>query len=527
MSILTTFFNLIKPEKGDRYKVSDFDENFDIIDAEMHKPPLSVNGVYPTPATRDISLNKVPLADNLASDDTQAAFGDFVDRMSGGDASIKDGNAMLVYVKGNSVKTGYIPEELSATSSNEDLTVSIDRATFVSQVDTSTTLVFSYASGWDTDPATYGITVTGTPENGDTITVIYVKGSLGTITNAEPTSFNATGWNLYDNAVGYARVLKYSTEYGYFITGAYTAVQFAETIDGEKTTIVPVSGFFNVPADGYLFVTGGNNTTTEVFATWSDWIETHPNYERYNVDQIDLSEIMVNFPFGLASVGAVRDEINFSTHTATSNIARVENTAENLATVIASGAAYDMDEDYIYYVKATPDTYAIEDETGAYVVSEHGIEFFSGTTVPCYTEILYGQDLKNKLIRDVVTISEMELTAAQKTQVQNNIGAKDVVPSVLSSFLTVESKVAADNLSVAASSSEDVTYSVAKTGYTPIGIVGFNFANATSGGTGRSLVYLCKLYLSGTTATISVRNATSTNAKVKLTIYVLYRKNLS
>lgn len=422
MSILTPFFNLIKPQKGDRYRVSDFNANFDTIDAEMHKPPLTVNGISPNPTTRDLLVSEVPLADNLTSDDTAAAFGAFVDRMSGGDASIADGNALLVYVQGNSVKSGVVPEVLTATPSNEALNVTISRETFLSQVSEATTLVFTYSGGWDTNPATYGLTVTGTPTNGDTITVVYVPGNLGQIVNAAPLSFNATGWNLYNNAVGYARVLKYSTEYGYCISGAYTSLKFAATLSGEQTAITPVDGFFNVPSDGYVFVTGGNANTTEIFATWGDWVESHPNYERYNVDTIDLSEIMVNFPFGLASVGAVRDEINFSTHTATSRIERVANTAENLATVIASGVAYDLDANYIYYVKTTPDTYAIEGD-GEYIVSEHGQEFFSGTSVPCETEILYGQDLKNTLIRDTLRISAQPLENQQQAQVRTNIGA--------------------------------------------------------------------------------------------------------
>ena len=38
-----------------------------------------------------------------------------------------------------------------------------------------------------------------------------------------------------------------------------------------------------------------------------------------------------------------------------------------------------------------------------YSCDDHGIEFFTGTTVPVYSEILYGQNLKDKLRRDVIT----------------------------------------------------------------------------------------------------------------------------
>ena len=42
------------------------------------------------------------------------------------------------------------------------------------------------------------------------------------------------------------------------------------------------------------------------------------------------------------------------------------------------------------------------------------------------TEILYGANLKDKLRRDVVTISEQTLTGGQKKQIRTNIGAASV-----------------------------------------------------------------------------------------------------
>ena len=47
---------------------------------------------------------------------------------------------------------------------------------------------------------------------------------------------------------------------------------------------------------------------------------------------------------------------------------------------------------------------------------------FIGTSVPLMASALYGQDLKNKLRRDVLTISQQTLTAAQKEQVKENLG---------------------------------------------------------------------------------------------------------
>ena len=323
MSLLTAFFNLIKPAKTDGVKVSDFNSNMDIIDTEMHRPPLSVNGVFPDSTTRDFELEEVPLAGNLSSEEikkeAQSSFGTFIERSSGGAASIADGSAWLVSMKGNSVKTGYIAESLTMTVTPAEreegvdpITATIDRDTFVAYVSTSGTTTLTYTTAWSADPTDYGITVTGTPISGDEITVVYVKENRGTITSATPTAFNSTGWNLYNNTTGYAKVVKYSDSYGFVIGGTYSLLEFATTVTGTRSAIVPVDGYFSVPSDGYVFVTGGNATDTEIYMTWSDWIDTadHPSFEAYTVDEIDISEAMVTFPYGLMSVGVVRDEIN-------------------------------------------------------------------------------------------------------------------------------------------------------------------------------------------------------------------------
>lgn len=427
---VTTFFHLIKPTKQEGVKVSDFNANMDIIDTEMHRPPLTVNGIEPDSTTRDLELEVVPLADNLTSEEAQINTGTYITRTSGGEASIADGPAWLSDIKGNMVKTGYVPESLQMTVSLADpttedpITASIDRDTFVEEVTSSGTITLTYSNAWSEDPATYGITVTGTPVAGDQIVVVYVKENRGTITTASPTSFVSTGWNLYNHTAGYARVVKYSEEYGFMIAGTYTALKFAETLTGEQTTITPVNGYFTVPADGYVFVTGGNNTDTEIWMTWSDWTEqaNGGTFEAYSTTSIDLSGVMVNFPDGLMKIGNYVDEINLNVGRAYSRIEKMEYTAENLADVIASGVPYDTDTGYIYAVRVEPVTYTITLD-GGYTVSDHGMEMFLGTTIPLTASSLYGNDLKGKLRRDVLTISQQTLTAAQKAQVLSNIGA--------------------------------------------------------------------------------------------------------
>ena len=435
MSTETTYFDLVKPAESDSAAIEQINGNMDIIDAEMHKPPLTVNGVEPNTESRDIQLTTVPLADNLTSSEAQLNTGTYIIRSSGGEASISNGAAWLNEIQGNMVKTGNVEQSVDMTLSvverENPITATINEDTFIEAASGSSgTMVFSYTNAWSTNPALYGITVSGTPVDGDEITVAYVKTNRGTITTANPSAFVSTGWNLYNHAAGYARVVNYSEEYGFMVNGSYTALAFAETLSGEQTAIEPVNGFFTLPygkTSGYIFVTGGNATNTEIWMTWGDWTEqaNGGTFEAYTQTTIDLSEVMVLFPYGLMRVGNYYDEINLNTLHAYSRIERMAYNDTNLAAVIASGVPYDTDTGYIFAVKEEPDVYTISVE-GEYTASDHGTEFFTGTTVPVTAQSLYGNDLKGKLQRDVVTLSQQTLTEAQKAQVISNIGAVSI-----------------------------------------------------------------------------------------------------
>ena len=308
------------------------------------------------------------------------------------------------------------------------ITATIDRDTFVAYVGSSGTIVLEYdgeLEAWDADPTLYGITVTGTPMDGDTITVVYVKEVRGTITQSNPTAFKSTGWNLYDYSAGYARVCDYSEDYGFCIEGTYTALKFSYTLTGEKSAVVPIDGYFAVPGDGYLWVEGGNNSDTCVYMTWADWLDGIPgDWEGYTESTVSLSSVMSTyFPYGLMKVGNYADEINLNVGLATSWVERLAYNASNLAYAKGTGRDYEYDENFIYVGKASPTTYSIVLD-GSYHADDHGIEFYVSTDgLELYTNTLYGANLKNKLERDTLTLSQQTLTTPQKTQVRTNIGA--------------------------------------------------------------------------------------------------------
>lgn len=412
------------------------------VEEQLNAAVKSVNEIKPD-AHGNVQIMRVPMADNFTSDEAQVVSGAFIERTTGGDASISDGTATLGVLYGNSIRSGYTAEsknmEVQLAGRFDDsiplsATISWDAyKTAVNYISTNKT--FTYTSNWNENPETYGITLSGTPVSGDVINVYYIAENRGTIANATPTSFVETNWNLYDFEKGYARVLKYSDEHGFKIGGYYTGVSFATTIEGDKTVITPDSdGFFDVPSDGYVFVAGGNNTDTYVLMTWSDWHDGYTgDYLTYAESVIDFSELMGNvFPFGMCAIGITMDEINFNDKTAIVRIERVAYTTENRILAEQSGREFVYDADWIYSVKETPDRVRFNIENDL-VVYDHGTEFFTGTEVPVLAYELFGQNLKDKLRREVVAVTPQNFSAAQKAQARENIEAawnSEVIKSI-------------------------------------------------------------------------------------------------
>lgn len=450
----TTNLDLNKQAGVDYPDVALDNENWDTLDEEVAARAKSWNGIEPD-ESGDIKAYEIDYANNFLSDSVQNSEESYIARSSGGSASISDGDAWLIRLTGRRVHNGYVAEVLEMTvdpmereaeegETPETITATLDKDVFRAYVASSGTIDLYYTSAWSTDPTLYGITVTGTPISGDHIQVVYVKEDRGTIVQSNPTRFVSTGWNLYNHTNGYARVVKYSETYNFKISGTYTSLAYSETLAGEQTAISVVDGNFTIPGDGYVWVTGGNNTSTAIWMTWSDWTDeaNGGTFAAYSETEIDLSSLMsARFPYGLMQVGAVCDVIDINAQQAISRIERLAYSAANLAAVIAADREYECDTNYIYAVKSTSDSYSISVD-GAYTASDHGMEIVDGTSVGVFCETMYGNNLKNKLERDVVTISQQTLSSSEKTQVRTNIGAASASDlTSLSDHITMSSSL--------------------------------------------------------------------------------------
>ena len=486
-----------------------------------------VNNTSPD-ANGNIAIDTVPLADDLSSSDNVQVDSAFIVRTAGGRASIKSSHAWVQRLKGNCVHTGYVAPVweftvVNATRSDPDdeITADIVKATFISEAGAEGTYTFVYTTGWTLGGESvtigdYGITVDGTAIAGDSIVVKYGEEVRGTITPADPDMMISTGWNLFNPETGYARVAAYDGKYK--VGGTYSTIRFTTT-PGETTSpiVVDGNGLFTVEQDGYVILTGTDTTSTYIICCWTDWTGGYSgDFEPYDESVIDLSTVMASMTYGLCSVGTVFDEINFNTKRIIPRVKRISYTDEARAEAAASGKAYDFDEEFIYIemtAEETAEATSSFDLDNQYEANEHGIEFFTGTNAPVGSEIAYGASLKDKLRRDVLTISQQTLNADQKAQVQENIGVKDTIAGI-TSVLNKAFKFTSHTYKYSCAASSNVNITATNLGITEQ--AGYKLAAIVKAYTGyKTLVFYQIQAALGSSNVLSIKNTTSSAANDK------------
>ena len=85
--------------------------------------------------------------------------------------------------------------------------------------------------------------------------------------------------------------------------------------------------------------------------------------------------------------------------------------------------------------------------------------------------------------------------------------------------------VNSDNQSFAKSAATEKTVSCARSGYTPIGIVGFDIDNASSSGVNVASCVVLACRISGTNIVWQIKNNATAAAKIMLKANVLYKQN--
>lgn len=348
--------------------------------------------------------------------------------------------------------------------------------TWMNQVSYSGTYNFIYdGSGWtynnaSVNLATYGITFSGTPVDGDviiinyqagtansTITVVYTAPEQGTIIVATPTAFSATGFNQFNKNSMF--IQNASINNGLIVSNTGTYLCYCRAKGGvdngyvaysESGRIRNIGWCANLPAIGEAVITTGQSVSNTlasipfdndgyvvVVATSMNDLCIHPKWSGSADNEYSdyVAPSVITLPivdtegntipigsYGMPAIGGVSDRLNLDAGTYIKRIERLENTTTNMNYVVNLGVVYDYDSNYIYYVLDNPTTYIV-DINPVYIVNDWGTEEFIGTTVNLKAQTLYGQNLRDKLRTDVVTISTQDLTSTQQAQVRANINA--------------------------------------------------------------------------------------------------------
>ena len=372
---------------------------------------------YAARSVEGSTASHVLQANEIYTETVQTQFSEFTFRTTGGDTSLETGDAVLEAIYGGCYQeTPSIPETLTFEGSflDDSTTVSMNKATWRGKISNSGTYTFTYdgahwqLSGSNVSLSNYGLTVSGSVSNGDTIVVEYIKMVPSAITVATPTLFASTGFNQYDATAGYAHVVGGNQ---YRIAGTYTSLTFSTTPTGTTSAVTVTDNRFVPSEDGYIHVVGGSGDIL-IALVWSGIMDNEP-YTDFEVSTIAIptqDANNANLPtatYGMPGIGNIRDSISFTEKVYTQRIGRLAYNNTNYDLVAESGAPFIFDANYIYYPLASAVVYTLADSVSPiYVANDFGTEEFVGTTVPLYAGIRYGNSLVDKL-RNLVDIQDV------------------------------------------------------------------------------------------------------------------------
>ena len=354
----------------------------------------SVNHIFPD-AEGNVDLDIVPYAENLIAYDNIKENSEFIFRTSGGTKDIESGEANLNIIYGNCTIENGVITAATPTSFRSILDNQFNKASMI-------------LTG-------YTLSSTGaiTESSGSYVCYIHAVGGL------------LTGYTIYDPnnsivRVGWNDSIPTSSTTGIIVT---SGGEIVSDITNDPTLSILVAN-----TNGYIIVACENIDDLTVHPRWSGIHDTESSSYVQSSITIPVSDVngsqLPTATYGFPSVNNIRDEINFDQRTYTQRIGYYPYSTTNLGIVVGLEVPYIYDNNSIFYVLPNPVVYNLANTISSnYIVSDIGTEEFLGTVVPVLTSTVYGQNLKDKLRRDVLTISPQTLTSTEKAQVLSNIGA--------------------------------------------------------------------------------------------------------
>lgn len=324
------------------------------------------------------------------------------------------------------------------------------------------TITINYtANNWALDDtvvtlSNYGISITnGAAAINDNIQIVYQAEEIGVIQIANPThllsigmnQFNKKGSQILSNSgidgngaivtvndhyviwfkcLGGQTYTIYNSNAGSIVQAAYSASPIASyttgltllnpvttASEGQAVTTTTTKTYYQTTNDGYMVVEVTDIEDLCCHLTWSGiQDETYASYWEFKlaIPYEDKNGNKIS-TYGLPQLADnVFDEIDLENNKYYVRVGRTEYSTSNLANISAQTSNYIYDNNWIYYELTSPRVYNLKDREDIYPCADFGTEEFLGSVLTLSPTIVYQNNLKDKLRRDVEVISNKTTT---------------------------------------------------------------------------------------------------------------------
>lgn len=238
------------------------------------------------------------------------------------------------------------------------------------------------------------------------------NGTVGTVNDHYVIWFKCLGghtYTIYNKNEGSIVQAAYSTEpIASYSTGLTILSPVSTSSEGKSVTTTTTKTYYQTTANGYMAIETTDIEDLCCHLTWSGTEdETYANYWEFKlaIPYEDKNGNKIS-TYGLPQLdNNVFDEIDLENNKYYVRVGRIENTSSNLSNISAQTSNYIYDNNWIYYELSNERVYDLREREDVYPCADFGTEEFLGSTLTLSPTIVYQNNLKDKLRRDVEVLA--------------------------------------------------------------------------------------------------------------------------
>lgn len=238
------------------------------------------------------------------------------------------------------------------------------------------------------------------------------NGAVGTVNDHYVIWFKCLGghtYTIYNKNEGSIVQAAYSTEpIASYSTGLTILSPVSTSSEGNSVTTTTTKTYYQTTADGYMAIETTDIEDLCCHLTWSGTEdETYANYWEFKlaIPYEDKNGNKIS-TYGLPQLdNNVFDEIDLENNKYYVRVGRIENTGSNLSNISAQTSNYIYDNNWIYYELSKERIYDLREREDIYPCADFGTEEFLGSALTLSPTIVYQNNLKDKLRRDVEVLA--------------------------------------------------------------------------------------------------------------------------